>query len=190
MTNHHEYAEYLKKRSTLAAIYRKKILYPRISHLLEGKLLDVGCGIGDMLAFRPNTVGVDVNPYNVEFCHGRRLEAYTMPFDSIPFGDHCFDSVLLDNVLEHIADPTSLLLEIKRVLRPSGVLVVGVPGLRGYEADADHKVYYDETALEDLAVQWGFEIGQSVYAPLFRSNWMSRVLSQYCIYVQWKHKKC
>ena len=55
----------------LGYLYRAFWLYPRISRVLQGRLIDVGCGIGDMLKFRPDTVGVDINPHVVNW--GRRL---------------------------------------------------------------------------------------------------------------------
>lgn len=51
--------------------------------------------------------------------------------DHLPFDSESFDSVLIDNVLEHIEDPNSLLAEIKRVIRPNGGLLIGVPGVLG-----------------------------------------------------------
>ena len=186
MSTQYEYSEYLKRRSPLGLIYRKFFLFSRIDRLLKGSVLDVGCGIGDMLAFRSDAVGVDVNPHNVEFCRARGLNAHVMPFDRIPFQGENFDSVLLDNVLEHIAKPDFLLAEIKRVLRPNGILVIGVPGLKGQSADLDHKVYYDETALDALAEESGFKVMKYMYAPLFRSAFLSRTLAQYCIYTQWQ----
>ena len=110
-------------------------------------MLDVGCGIGDMLSYRQNTVGLDVNPLNVDFCQKRQLEAHMMKPDIIPFRDETFDSVLLDNVLEHIEKPSLLFKEIRRVLKPDGILLIGVPGIKGYQSDDDHKVFYDEKKL-------------------------------------------
>jgi SAM-dependent methyltransferase len=66
--------------------------------------------------------------------------------DVLPFADASFDSVLLDNVLEHIEAPTLLLGEVRRVLVPGGRFLVGVPGQRGWESDPDHKVMYDEAS--------------------------------------------
>jgi SAM-dependent methyltransferase len=189
MDKNQKYFEYLKRRGFLGKIYRRFLLYPKISRLLKGRLLDVGCGIGDMLAFRPNSVGVDVNKLNIDFCLRRGLEVRPMPFDVLPFEDQSFDSILLDNVLEHIIDPYPLLKEIKRVMRSDGVLVIGVPGLRGQLCDDDHKVYYDEASLISLAEMMGFEIDCSLYMPLVKSALLSQLLKQYCVYTQWKLRR-
>ena len=188
MEDNKKYFEFLKNRSVLGRLYRKIYLYPKLSRLLNGRMLDIGCGIGDMLAFRPNSVGVDVNPFNVAFCKAHGFDALEMPFDQLPFADNTFDSVLLDNVLEHISNPTPLFCEIRRVMRQDAVLLIGVPGLKGQSSDQDHKVFYDEAKLSALAVQLGFDVKCLTHTPLVKSKILSRYLRQYCIYTQWSMK--
>lgn len=182
MKKNEKYFNYLKKRSLLGYMYRKYILYPRLSVFLKGDVLDVGCGIGDMLAYCKNSIGVDVNPFNIEFCRLRGLDACLAPENYLPFDNYRFNSVVLDNVLEHIADPIILLSEIKRVMKPKAILLVGVPGIKGYASDSDHKVFYDETKLSQLAEVAGFRIKKSFYTPLWKSDMLSTIFRQYCIY--------
>jgi SAM-dependent methyltransferase len=179
------YFEYLMRRSFLGDLYRRYVLYPRLNLNLKGKVLDIGCGIGDMLSYRKNTVGLDVNPLNVDFCWKRQLEAYVMKPDVIPFKDKSFDSVLLDNVLEHIEKPSLLFKEIRRVLKPDGILLIGVPGIKGYQSDDDHKVFYEEKKLQVLAKKNKFNVDQFFYTPLVKSKFLSQHVRQYCIYTQW-----
>jgi SAM-dependent methyltransferase len=182
MEDHDRYFEYLRGRSRLGHFYRRHVLYPRLVKRLTGRLLDVGCGIGDMVAFRANSVGVDINPRNVEYCRERGLEAKVMDTDVLPFDDAGFDSVLLDNVLEHIVEPAPLLREIRRVLRPGSRLLVGVPGIHGWDSDPDHKIRYDEAALSACIGTQGFVLRELFHTPLMRSDWLSRHVRQYCIY--------
>jgi SAM-dependent methyltransferase len=186
LTHHNElYFAYLKQRSNLGALYRRYRLYPKLNQYLHGRTLDVGCGLGDMLHFRDNTVGVDINPLNVQYCTSMGLDAYLMEVDVLPFPNASFDSVLLDNVLEHIAKPDPLLKEIRRVLKPGGNLVIGVPGILGMQSDLDHKVFYSEETLQSLANKTSFRVEHTFYAPLRRSHFLSQVLRQYCIYTSW-----
>jgi SAM-dependent methyltransferase len=179
--DHDVYFDYLRGRSLLALAYRRLYLYPRLCRHLHGRALDVGCGIGDMLAFRPDTVGVDINPRLVAWCISRGLDAKPMDSDSLPFGAASFDSAIMDNVLEHIAHPDTLLREIHRVLVSGGRLLVGVPGEHAFSLDPDHKVYYDEEALRRTMSGAGFERVALLYAP-FHSEWLNRHMSQYCLY--------
>jgi SAM-dependent methyltransferase len=96
---------------------------------------------------------------------------------------------LLDNVLEHIQNPENLLKEIYRVLRSGGKLLVGVPGIKGQHSDPDHKIFYDESALRLLAQRHQFWVTEQFHMPLFKSSWLSKSLSQYCVYSVWKKDK-
>lgn len=181
MSNYQEYFTYLRGRSFKSRVYRHWWLYPRLARHLSGKVLDVGCGIGDMLRYRPNTVGVDINPHTVTWCRQQGLEAHVMEPDRLPFGDGEFEGVIFDNVLEHIAAPQPLLAEARRVLKPGGRVIAGVPGEKGYRSDSDHKVYYDEPGLVRLMEANGFKRHAILRMPLplpGLSGWMR----QYCLY--------
>jgi SAM-dependent methyltransferase len=181
MTDLESYYEYLRGRSIKGLLYRKFFLYPRLARHLNGRVLDIGCGIGDFLAFRRRTIGVDVNPKLIAYCTERGLEAYEMPHDRLPFEDASFDGAILDNVLEHIADPQPLLAEARRVIKPGGTFIVGVPGAAGYESDPDHKVNYDETTLCESVRKPGFTATKIFHMPL-RCEYLDRQMKQYCIY--------
>jgi SAM-dependent methyltransferase len=176
-------------RSRLGGAYRRYFLYPRISHRLRGRTLDVGCGIGDFLQFRPDTVGVDVNAHTVAYCTARGLDARLMEPDLLPFEDASFDSALMDNVLEHLAEPTALLRELHRVLRPGGRALIGVPGLLGWAGDPDHKVRYNEASLGATLAGAGFELVEVFHTPLWRSAWLSRHLRPYCVFGLYRSKR-
>jgi SAM-dependent methyltransferase len=179
-----EYFAYLKTRSKIADIYRKFVLYPSVNSVLKGKVLDVGCGIGDFLAFRKvNTVGIDINPLNVNYCKSNKQEAFVIEGSTYPFEKQSFDSVILDNVLEHLVQPEITINEISRVLKSNGVLVIGVPGKKGYTMDSDHKKFYDEVEMNKLLVQNNYTNIGFKYMPCFiKSNFLSKSISQYVIY--------
>lgn len=183
MSQMENYYAYLNKCSLIGNAYRKYFLYPKFNKVMQGKILDVGCGLGHYLAFQLGAQGVDINPINVADCLSRDLDVSVMLPDVLPFDDMSFDAVLLDNVLEHIAEPLPLISEIKRVLRPVGTLLIGVPGSKGMAHDPDHKVAYDEASLVTLANASGFAVQDFFYMPLFKSEWLSKNLRQYCTYL-------
>lgn len=181
MTVNEQYFEYLRQRSRLGLWYRRHWLYPRLCRHVAGHALDVGCGIGDFLSYRPDTIGVDVNPSTVEWCRRQGLDAHLMMPDRLPFDNEAFDSVVLDNVLEHLSAPEPLLEEIHRVLRPCGTLVVGIPGKCGYASDPDHKVFYDAATLASTMATARFDLRQLFHMP-FRLKWLNARMRQYCVY--------
>jgi ubiquinone/menaquinone biosynthesis C-methylase UbiE len=99
----------------------------------DQKVLEIGCGTGIVsLAIAPfveSVVATDISPEmisvakskaesssisNVEF---RVCDGYALPYDS-----QAFDVALLFNVLHVVKEPTALLCEAHRLLRPSGYL--------------------------------------------------------------------
>ena len=181
MTDYDEYFHRLRRRKRVGLWYRNLWLYPRICRYLSGKVLDVGCGIGDMVRRRPDTIGVDVNPNAVAYCQRQGLKVHQMQPDRLPFPDGEFDGATLDNVLEHLTRPEALLAEIRRVLRSSGRLVVGVPGECGFASDPDHKLPYSEAALVRRLQSSGFEPLHLFHEP-FRSRLLDRHFRYYAIY--------
>ena len=175
------YFEYLKKRSFFAKIYRNYYLYPKIKKYCSKNFLDLGCGIGDFLSFMKSGKGIDINAYCVSYCKNLGLEVDLMKNNKIEFSDETFDSILLDNVLEHIKDPNFLLTEIHRVIKKNSNLIIGVPGLKGYKADADHKVFYSKEKLKNLMKKYNFTEFHSFYAPL-NNLFFETKLRQFCLY--------
>ena len=174
------YFEYLLNISTLGKFYRKYLVYPLIRNFSRGRTLDVGCGIGLFLEFDKKTVGVDINKYCVEYCQERFPgRVFLMEKDLLPFNESSFETLILDNVIEHISDVKPLMAEIKRVLTLGGRAVIIVPGVKGYRNDTDHKKFYDFDALKILAENNGFDVVafRSIPAPF-----LSKILSPFCYF--------
>ncbi len=181
ITEKEDYFVSLRKRRFSGLLYRKWWLYPRLASYLKGRVLDIGCGIGDFLQFRPNTVGVDVNVNSILWCQSHNLDARIMEPDILPFDDSGFDAAILDNVLEHIIDPEPLMLEICRVLRTNATIIIGVPGQCGFSAREEHITYYAEQDVVKLLSKAGFSCRTIFHMPI-RSAFLEKRLTQYCVY--------
>jgi SAM-dependent methyltransferase len=177
-----KYHNYLKNRSVFGFFYRNFFLYPILNKNLKGLTLDFGCGLGSFLRFRCDTVGVDINPLNIDFCNKKSLKAFLFN-NNLPFSPAFFDSILIDNVLEHIECPHKVMLSLTKVLKKNGFLLIGVPGVCGYYSDSDHKIFYDQASLKSLVLPFGYKFKKSFYLP-FRSNFLNKRMKQYCLYMQ------
>lgn len=61
---------------------------------------------------------------------GVRLKVCDLDNVVIPFEDEYFDVVIFTEVLEHVfAPPSEVLREVKRIMHPSGKLILGVPNI-------------------------------------------------------------
>ena len=179
--NFEEYHAFLQKRSRFALLYRRWYLYPVICRYLSGCVLDIGCGIGDFLAYRPDTVGVDVNPLLVEHCRKNGLEAHWVRTLPMPFAERSFAGAVMDNVLEHLEEPHEMIEEARRILMFKGTLVIGVPGRKGFASDPDHKHFYDETRLRTDLTSYRFHCEKVWHLPV-RAPQLDRYFSQFALY--------
>jgi len=96
-------------------------------------ILDVGCGWGQALLFFNEAgmtcYGFDPAPEAVVYAQRQKLNVVEAGMASMRvFGKKKFDVVTLLNVLEHLADPVSVVEEIRmHVLKPGGMLAIDVP---------------------------------------------------------------
>ena len=113
------------------------------------------------------------------------MKVTLMKKDKLPFNDDIFNTIILDNVIEHLSDPEKLIIEIIRVTRNNSNLIIGVPGLKGYERDSDHRVFYTRQKLEKLFKKYDCELKKTLHFP-FRFPLLSKYLSLYSIFCIFK----
>jgi SAM-dependent methyltransferase len=116
-----------------------------LPHLRPGlRLLDAGCGPGSItLGFARvitpgEVVGIDIEPAMVEAARqsARKSEVTNARFEAgnameLPFSDGAFDAVFAHTLLEHVPDPQRVVGELRRVLKPGGVVGVRDGALSG-----------------------------------------------------------
>jgi SAM-dependent methyltransferase len=99
---------------------------------LAGRLLDVGCAAGHTLAAANDlgwtTTGLEPNRTLAD--HARSTLGLNVIHDSLRpglFAPESFDVIILDQVLEHLVDVRGHFAEIVVLLRPGGILWIGIP---------------------------------------------------------------
>jgi len=160
-----EYYNYLKNRSKFSFWFRKNFLLRPVVKEFSGKVLDVGCGIGEFLQLYQNTYGIETNKYIINHCRKNGLRVYYGSALNIPFKENTFDGVFCSNVLEHLEKPEKAISEMKRVLKKRGILLIIVPTKKGYKKDPTHVKYWDEKNLINLLKKFNFRIKKISYFP-------------------------
>ena len=141
-------------------------------------VLDAGCGAGGMMAWAQAELGavslsgVDVSPDAVRTCAGRDPD-WSVHLGSVmdmPLPDDRFDLVICNDVIQHL--PTdggdlSALREIRRVLKPGGLLILRTNSRQGMRQDPaaqdhDYKRYIRQEVV-DLMSQGGFTVRRATY---------------------------
>lgn len=147
------------------------------------RVLDGGCGDGYWLARLSaleglELLGVDYNPVRVERARQAAPAARVHCGDLRRFqAQEPFDVIWLSQVLEHVEDDMGLLRQMRRLLRPEGVLILGTPNegswlqqralrRRGTSGQTDHVHFYTEKEVRRKVSEAGFRV-ESVMREVF-----------------------
>lgn len=165
------YADYKSQEHTLRATFRVLLRNLERRALTGGSLLEVGCGYGFLLAeakgyFAPR-MGTDHSSQALAEAVGHADRVFEGGLESVP-RDLRFDTVILNQVLEHVYEPARYLLAIRKRLSPSGRVVIATPDLGGLLHRLmrgrwpsfkcpEHVIYFDRRALCELLRSVGFQ---------------------------------
>jgi SAM-dependent methyltransferase len=91
------------------------------------KILEIGCGPQGVINFLPLGNKYSIDPladfYKERFNFDYKLSHLQKGIgENLPFKDESFDVIILMNILDHSEKPEKVLSEIKRVLKPNGIL--------------------------------------------------------------------
>lgn len=137
----------------------------------ESRILDAGCGTGQMLRHLSQfgrVVGVDSSPEAIHFAASRDVDRLVLGsiFD-LPFAPESFDCVLSLDVIEHVDDDRQLVQHLYSVVKPGGHLIVTVPAFQALWSEHDevnwHKRRYRSGQLDALLRETGLEIERITY---------------------------
>ena len=115
--------------------FRLRLIAESISPKKDDAMLDVGCGVGLMSWFfsrKCKVYGIDVSYDSVKFAsRNKRTQFVTGDALALPFKDNSFDYIITSEVMEHVEDGSSFVRELKRVTKPSGIIILSTPSLDG-----------------------------------------------------------
>jgi 2-polyprenyl-3-methyl-5-hydroxy-6-metoxy-1,4-benzoquinol methylase len=143
-------------------------------HVPSGRLLDVGAGVGAFLSVSSrhgySARGVEVSEWASGYARREKgLDVVTGTLEDARFGDAHFDVVVLNHVIEHVPDPRALLGEVRRILGPEGLIVLGTPNAESLMArlirarwasyrPGEHIWHFTPSTLRRLVESEGFRV--------------------------------
>ncbi len=148
------------------------------------RVLHVGCRAGDLMLvlesqLRCETVGIDPDPAAAALAQERGLQVVVadLAWASLPelVDNQLFDTVIITGVLQHLADPGSLLLQLPRVLREQGSAIVAFPNVthvdiqllmaqddwpegNSYSGTSRQLSHFNLRSFSEIAVRAGLEV--------------------------------
>lgn len=145
------------------------VLIEEIEKSESGKILDVGCGNGNLFTLLPKN---KYELYGVDFSQNMIIEAKSKcrnatfsvaDAEMLPFDDDSFDIVVCNASFHHYIHPDRVLEEMRRVLKDGGKLLIGDPyiptGIRGvmnvmlrFSHSGDYHIYGFEE-MENLLME-------------------------------------
>lgn len=156
------------KRNLVSSFIKKYIGKNRV------KILDVGCGTGknvETFAKLGESWGLDSSREAILFCKKRGIKNLIKgSVENIPGKKEYFDFITALDVLEHVDDEKALI-EIKRVMKKSGILIVNVPAFSilwsKWDEVLHHKRRYTKTQLNKVIAAAGFKTLKITYIYSF-----------------------
>lgn len=166
--------------------YFKKTVEQITSLIPCGKLLDIGCGTGDFLEQAKGIFqiyGIETSQWAAKYAVNRLgCQIKTEGLKDSAYPAEYFDVVHCHHVIEHVEDPLTFLMDVRRILKPKGVLVIEIPNEFGHAINyiknsfrailfrkgwvpvtppPEHRFYFSDSTFQSLIVKANFTIIQT-----------------------------
>ena len=143
-----------------------------LSHQQNGFLLEIGCGNGEMLKKMQQlgwTVeGLDFDPAAVDNSRKKGLNIRLGGLIEQNLPENSFDAIVMRHVLEHVPNPSAIISECHRVLKPNGKLIIQTPNTNGlghslFKSDwrglepPRHLHIFNRKSISSIALHSGFK---------------------------------
>jgi 2-polyprenyl-3-methyl-5-hydroxy-6-metoxy-1,4-benzoquinol methylase len=158
--------EDLARRHTAENRARQLELLEGIQRHAPGrKLLDVGCGDGQLLETAGDAgwdaMGVDLSEAAIDLCQKRGLNATCTDFFSDSLDEERFDVIVMSELIEHVPEPQRFMKRAAELLRPGGILYLTTPNFGSLARRAlgeswsvvhpEHIGYFEKATLRAMA---------------------------------------
>jgi 2-polyprenyl-3-methyl-5-hydroxy-6-metoxy-1,4-benzoquinol methylase len=119
--------------------FRKQRVNRIIKFIKRGAILDIGCGRGLFLRLMKrsgwNTLGIEYDASSAALVQeSMGVEVVSGELKNQGFANAVFDVIVMNHSLEHMKNPTEVVQECARTLKPNGLLVIAVPNINSLQA--------------------------------------------------------
>jgi len=109
----------------------------QILAIANGKVLDIGCGSGKKFLLPLSRAsfevcGVEPNQRFDSVDEKQELNVFCGDLAAAKFPVDCFDTIIMSQVIEHLPSPKQTIMEIHRIVKPGGQLLIYCPNADGY----------------------------------------------------------
>lgn len=145
----------------------------------NGRILDLGCGMGHFLHYLKvcgymNYLGVDISKENIEFCNVKGFNVHQADISEfLKTNQEPFDVIVMNDIIEHFTKEEifSLLKFVNNNLANKGILIIKVPnssnpvvGASSRYYDFTHEVSFTEESLSQILKVCGYK-DVKIYPP-------------------------
>lgn len=109
--------------------YWQRRRYSIIQEFIEGEggVIDIGCGSSATITKRPEAVAYDLAFHKLRFLRPNNKKRVQGDAEDLPFRSEVFSRVIASQVLQYIPRGSETIVELNRIMKRDGILVVSVP---------------------------------------------------------------
>ena len=156
----------------------------------KGKILDIGAGVGDFLSVCKNdgwqTIGIEPSDKAKAIALNKGV-SFVENLSELE--SNSFDIITMWHVLEHVPDLENQIKELKRLIKPTGTVIIAVPNFKSYDAShygvfwaaydiPIHLWHFSKTAIQKLFAKENLELVK-VLPMKFDSFYVSLLSEKY-----------
>ena len=144
----------MESAADIARLYGTREVMDALMHFVQGDVLDFGAGSGKqrkaLQAVAKSYTTLDIDPQPGVDIVGDVLNP--------PIADASYDTVVSNQVMEHVKEPWVMVEHVARILRPGGVCILSAPFMAPFHANPNDFFRFTEQGMQHLCRRAGLEV--------------------------------